>query len=125
MYKTVKRILDIICSFFAGILLIPVWLVLILCIRADTPGPILFAQKRVGRGKRNFFIYKFRTMRMDTPHDIPTHQLTNPEQYITRCGRFLRTTSLDELPQLWNIFKGDMSLIGPRPALWNQEDLIA
>ena len=93
-------------------------------IKLDSPGPILFKQKRVGIHKSHFEIYKFRTMRIDTPHDAPTHELSNPEQWITRGGRLLRKTSLDELPQLFNIFKGDMSIIGPRPALWNQYDLI-
>jgi O-antigen biosynthesis protein WbqP len=91
----------------------------------DSPGPILFRQKRVGIHKKYFHILKFRTMRIDTPKDMPTHMLANPEQYITRVGKFLRRTSLDELPQMFNILKGDMSIIGPRPALWNQYDLIA
>jgi len=86
---------------------------------------VFFKQKRVGRGKRHFYILKFRTMRIDTPHDMPTHLLHDPDQYITRMGHFLRKTSLDELPQLWNIFVGDMAVIGPRPALWNQYDLLA
>ena len=103
------------------------WLFLILAIaiKLDSPGPVFFKQKRVGRGKRHFYILKFRTMRIDTPHDMPTHLLHDPDQYITRMGHFLRKTSLDELPQLWNIFVGDMAVIGPRPALWNQYDLLA
>ena len=103
----------------------PFWLAIVLAVTIDSRGPILFTQKRIGRGKTLFPIYKFRTMRIDTPHDVPTHLLTNPDQYITRVGRFLRQTSMDELPQLLNILKGDMSLVGPRPALWNQYDLVA
>lgn len=101
------------------------YLVLIIAIKIDDPGPAFFSQKRVGKNKTFFTLHKFRSMKMSTPHDIPTHQLDNPDQYITRMGRFLRKTSLDELPQVWNIFIGKMSIIGPRPALWNQEDLIA
>ena len=126
MYRNrIKRLLDIFLS-ACGILCLS-WLLLLLAvaIRLDSPGPVFFRQKRVGIGKRHFQILKFRTMRIDTPHDMPTHLLHDPEQYITRMGRFLRKTSLDELPQLWNILKGEMSLIGPRPALWNQYDLIA
>lgn len=96
-----------------------------IAIKLDSKGPILFKQKRVGINKSHFYILKFRTMRIDTPQDTPTHLLENPDQYITRVGRFLRKTSLDELPQIWNILIGDMSIIGPRPALWNQYDLIA
>ena len=106
-------------------MLSPVWLGLAVAIRLDSPGPVFFRQKRVGRGKTYFSILKYRTMRIDTPHDVPTHLLENPEQWITRVGRFLRRTSLDELPQIFNIFTGKMSVIGPRPALWNQYDLIA
>ncbi|MCL2420622.1 MAG: sugar transferase [Defluviitaleaceae bacterium] len=106
-------------------MLSPILLLLVILIKADSPGPIRFCQKRVGIYKSHFMIYKFRTMRIDTPKDMPTHMLKNPDQYITRVGRFLRRTSLDELPQLFNILKGDMSVIGPRPALWNQYDLIA
>lgn len=105
-------------------MLLPFILLLALIIRCTSPGPVLFTQKRVGRGKRYFQIYKFRTMRIDTPHEIPTHLLSDPNKWITPVGRFLRRTSLDELPQLWNILKGDMSFVGPRPALWNQFDLI-
>lgn len=126
MYRNrIKRLLDILLS-ACGILCLS-WLLLLLAvaIKLDSPGPVFFRQKRVGIGKRHFQILKFRTMRIDTPHDMPTHLLHDPEQYITRMGRFLRKTSLDELPQLWNILKGEMSLIGPRPALWNQFDLIA
>ena len=96
-----------------------------IAVRLDSPGPVLFRQKRVGRNGQYFYIYKFRTMRIDTPHDMPTHLLNHPDFFITRVGRFLRKTSLDELPQLFNILKGDMALVGPRPALWNQEDLIS
>ena len=100
------------------------YLILALAIKIDDPGPILFRQKRVGIHKSHFHIMKFRTMKMETPRDMPTHMLENPEQYITRVGKILRKTSLDELPQLFSIFKGDMSIVGPRPALWNQYDLI-
>lgn len=96
-----------------------------IAVRLDSPGPVLFRQKRVGRNGQYFYIYKFRTMRIDTPHDMPTHLLNHPDLFITRVGRFLRKTSLDELPQLFNILKGDMALVGPRPALWNQENLIS
>jgi O-antigen biosynthesis protein WbqP len=124
VYLCVKRTLDFICSLLALIVLSPLFLILIIAIKLDSKGPILFKQKRVGIHKTHFNILKFRTMRIDTPKDIPTHQLKNPEQYITRVGKFLRKTSLDELPQIWNIFVGQMSVIGPRPALWNQYDLI-
>ena len=100
------------------------FLVLAIAIKLDSPGPVLFKQTRIGIHKKHFEIYKFRTMRIDTPHDMPTHMLRNPEQYITRVGRFLRKTSLDEIPQLFNILVGDMAIVGPRPALWNQFDLI-
>ena len=120
-----KRLLAIVLSLLGLICL--GWLLILLCIaiKIDSPGPVLFKQKRVGKGKSHFYILKFRTMRIDTPRDMPTHLLANPEQYITRVGKFLRKTSLDELPQLLNILKGDMAIIGPRPALWNQFDLIA
>lgn len=107
------------------VILSPVFFLLILAIKLDSRGPVLFRQKRVGIHKQYFNILKFRTMRTDTPKDIPTHLLDNPEQYITRVGKFLRKTSLDELPQMINILKGDMAIVGPRPALWNQYDLIA
>lgn len=125
MYQYVKRIIDFTVCMGAVIVLSPFFLVLILLIKLDSKGPVFFTQKRVGKDKKHFQIYKFRTMRIDTPKDMPTHLLENPEQYITRMGKFLRKTSLDELPQLFNIIKGDMSIIGPRPALWNQYDLIA
>ena len=126
MYQNcLKRLLAIVLSLL-GILCLG-WLLLLLsiAIKLDSPGPVLFKQKRVGRGKSHFYILKFRTMRTDTPKDMPTHLLANPGQYITRVGKFLRKTSLDELPQLFNILLGHMSIVGPRPALWNQFDLIA
>lgn len=126
MYKTVgKRLLAIFLSLLGLICLSWLFLILIVAIKIDSPGPVLFKQKRMGIHKTYFNILKFRTMRIDTPKDMPTHLLTNPEQYITRVGKWLRKTSLDELPQLWNILVGDMAVIGPRPALWNQYDLIA
>lgn len=125
MYQGIKRAIDFILSLLGLILLSPLFLVLILWIKIDSPGPILFRQKRVGIHKTYFQILKFRTMRIDTPKDMPTHLLKNPEQYITKAGKFLRKTSLDELPQIINILKGDMAIVGPRPALWNQYDLIA
>lgn len=125
MYLIIKRLIDIILSFTGLILLSPVFLILIIAIKLDSRGPVLFKQKRVGINKTHFNILKFRTMRIDTPKDTPTHLLSNPDQYITRVGKFLRKTSFDELPQIWNILIGQMSIIGPRPALWNQYDLIA
>lgn len=124
MYKFFKRTLDIVLSFIGMIVLSPFFLLLVLAIKLDSKGPVLFKQKRVGLHKKHFYILKFRTMRIDTPKDTPTHLLENPEQWITKVGKFLRKTSLDELPQIWNIFVGDMSIIGPRPALWNQYNLI-
>lgn len=124
-YRYIKRIIDVVLSGLAIIILSPLLLILCIAIKLDSPGPILFTQKRVGIHKTYFQIYKFRTMRTDTPKDMPTHMLSNPEQYITKTGRFLRKTSLDELPQIFNIFKGNMSIVGPRPALWNQDDLVA
>ncbi|WP_394238275.1 sugar transferase [Niallia oryzisoli] len=125
MYMKVKRLIDIILSLIGLIVLSPIFLILIIAIKIDSRGPVLFKQNRVGINKTHFNILKFRTMRIDTPKDTPTHLLSNPEQYITKMGKFLRKTSLDELPQIWNIFVGQMSIIGPRPALWNQYDLIA
>ncbi|MCU5297626.1 sugar transferase [Bacillus paranthracis] len=119
-----KRMLDFIVSLVGIIVLAPVFLLLILCIKIDSRGPVLFKQCRIGQGKSEFYILKFRTMKIDTPKDTPTHLLENPNQYITKVGRFLRKTSLDELPQIVNILKGEMSIVGPRPALWNQYDLI-
>lgn len=126
MYRNfLKRVLDLVLSLCGMVVLSPLYLVIALAIKIDDPGPILFRQKRVGIHKTHFDIMKFRTMKMNTPRDVPTHQLENPQQYITRVGRFLRKTSLDELPQIFQIFTGDMAIIGPRPALWNQFDLIA
>lgn len=124
-YRYIKRGIDVVVSGLGIVILSPVFLVLCVAIKLDSRGPILFTQKRVGIHKSYFQIYKFRTMRIDTPKDMPTHLLANPEQYITKSGRFLRKTSLDELPQIFNIFKGEMSIVGPRPALWNQDDLVA
>ncbi|WP_202079448.1 sugar transferase [Caldalkalibacillus salinus] len=124
MYINIKRFIDIILSLIGIIVLSPLYLVLLILIKLDSRGPVLFKQKRVGINKTYFNILKFRTMKIDTPKDTPTHLLDNPEQYITKMGKFLRKTSLDELPQIWNIFVGQMSIIGPRPALWNQYDLI-
>lgn len=120
-----KRFLDILLSACGILVLSPVYLLVALAIKIDDPGPVFFRQKRVGLRKSHFQILKFRTMKMETPKDVPTHLLENPQQYITRVGRILRKTSLDELPQIFQIFTGDMSIIGPRPALWNQYDLIA
>lgn len=122
--KIVKRLIDIIFSLISCIILSPIMVLIAILIKIDTEGPILFSQKRVGIHKSFFQMYKFRTMCIHTPKDCPTHLLEDANQYITPIGNFLRKTSLDELPQLWNILKGDMSFVGPRPALWNQEDLI-
>lgn len=125
MYKNcLKRIIDFILSLVGLIVLSPVFIILCIWIKLDSKGPVFFKQKRVGKNKEYFNILKFRTMYIDTPKDMPTHMLSNPEQYITKAGKFLRKTSLDELPQIINILKGEMAVIGPRPALWNQEDLI-
>ncbi len=124
IYLKIKRVIDFVLSGIGLILLSPVFLLLIIAIKLDSPGPVLFKQKRVGIHKQHFNILKFRTMRIDTPSDMPTHLLENPDQWITKVGKFLRKTSLDELPQIINIVKGEMSIIGPRPALWNQYDLI-
>ena len=123
--KCFKRLIDLALSALGLIVLSPLFLILAIAIKLDGPGPVFFRQKRVGIHKTYFDILKFRTMKMETPHDMPTHLLENPDQYITRVGRFLRKTSLDELPQIAQIFTGKMSIIGPRPALWNQYDLIA
>ena len=126
MYQNcLKRLLAIVLSLLGIVCLGWLLLLLSVAIKLDSPGPVLFKQKRVGCGKSHFYILKFRTMRIDTPKDMPTHLLVNPEQYITRIGRFMRKTSLDELPQLFNILLGHMAIVGPRPALWNQFDLIA
>lgn len=120
----IKRLFSIVLA-LGGLLCFGwLYLLIVIAIKIDSPGPVLFKQKRVGIHKKHFEIYKFRTMRIDTPHDMPTHLLKNPEQYITKVGGFLRKTSLDEIPQLFNILKGDMAVVGPRPALWNQFDLI-
>ena len=120
-----KPLIDIFLSFFGLLILSSVFLAITIAIKIDDPGPAFFTQKRVGKNKHFFALHKFRSMSMNTPHDTPTHMLANPEQYITRVGRFLRRSSLDEIPQIWDIFRGKMSIIGPRPALWNQADLIA
>lgn len=126
MYRHfLKRVFDFILSLIGLIVLSPVFLILALWIKLDSKGPVFFTQRRVGIHKSYFNILKFRTMRIDTPHDRPTHLLDNPDQWITKAGHFLRKTSLDELPQIINILTGKMAIIGPRPALWNQEDLIA
>lgn len=126
MYRACfKRVMDFVLSLLAVVVFSPLLAVLALCVKCSSPGPVLFRQKRVGKGKTFFSIYKFRSMRTDTPHDMPTHMLEDPDSFITPVGRFLRKTSLDELPQLFNILKGEMSVVGPRPALWNQDDLVA
>lgn len=130
MYKSYfKRLMDVVLSTVGIIVLTPIWIILAVAIKIDDPGPVFFRQKRIGKdknGEQQFFqIFKYRSMKMSTPHDVPTHLLDNPEQYITKVGRFLRKTSLDELPQIFNIWMGQMSIIGPRPALWNQDDLYA
>ena len=125
MYTRIKRGLDALLSLLAIAVLSPLLIGLAVAVKTSSPGPVFFRQKRVGRGKTHFMIYKFRTMRTDAPKDQPTHLLENPEAYITPVGRFLRRHSLDELPQLFNILKGEMAVVGPRPALWNQYDLIA
>ena len=123
-YLVIKRIIDVIFSILGLIILIPVFLIVSIAIKIESKGPIIFKQKRIGKRKKYFTIYKFRTMRSDTPKDMPTHMLKNANGCITKVGNILRKTSLDELPQLVNILKGDMSIIGPRPALWNQDDLV-
>lgn len=125
MYLIVKRYIDFTLALIGIVILAPAFLAIVIAIKLDSNGPVLFRQKRVGIHKTHFNILKFRTMRSDTPKDMPTHLLEKPEQYITRVGKFLRKTSLDELPQIINILKGEMSIVGPRPALWNQYDLIA
>ena len=126
MYRGfIKRLIDFVLALCGLIVLSPVFIILCIWIKLDSKGPILFKQKRVGINKTYFNIYKFRTMYIDTPKDMPTHMLSNPDRFITKAGKFLRKTSLDELPQIINIIKGEMAIIGPRPALWNQDDLIA
>lgn len=126
MYEQhLKRMLDIVASITGFVLLAWLYFLIAVVIIIDNPGPVFFEQKRIGKGKTFFYMHKFRSMKMSAPHDMPTHLLNNPEQYITRVGRFLRKSSLDELPQIFDIFVGNMSIVGPRPALWNQDDLIA
>lgn len=120
-----KRVIDLFLSFIGIIILLLPMAIIALAIKCDSKGPVFFRQKRIGIHKRKFTILKFRTMRTDTPHDAPTHELSDPKKWITKVGGFLRKTSLDELPQIFNIFAGQMSIIGPRPALWNQDDLVA
>lgn len=122
--KFFKRFIDILLSGIGLIVLAIPMLIVAFIIKCEDPGPAIFKQKRVGQHKKYFNLYKFRSMKMDTPHDMPTHMLENPEQYILKVGGIIRKTSIDELPQMWNIFQGDMSIIGPRPALWNQDDLV-
>lgn len=124
-YLKFKRFYDFILALIGILILLPVFIILTLAIKIDSKGPVFFRQKRVGKNKSFFNILKFRTMRNDTPRDTPTHLLKNPDQWITKVGKFLRRTSLDELPQLFNILFGTMSFVGPRPALWNQHDLIS
>ena len=123
VYFFFKRFLDIFISFWALFFLSPLFFILVIAIKIDDPGPAFFTQKRLGKNKRYFKLHKFRSMKMCTPHDVPTHMLENPEQYITKVGKFIRAHSLDELPQIWDIFIGNMSIIGPRPGLWNQDIL--
>ncbi len=124
IYPIIKRFIGFILSLIAIVILWPIFLVIAIVIKINSKGPVFFKQKRVGKNKTYFYILKFRTMRADTPKDMPTHMLQNPETFITEPGKFLRKTSLDELPQIINILKGEMSIVGPRPALWNQYDLI-
>lgn len=124
-YIIIKNILDFTLSFIALIILLPFFCIFAVIIKIESKGPVFFKQKRIGKNKKTFYIYKFRTMRTDTPKDTPTHMLKDPDVYITKSGKFFRKTSIDELPQLINILKGQMSIVGPRPALWNQDDLIA
>jgi O-antigen biosynthesis protein WbqP len=126
MRNFLKYTFDLIVAFIATLVFLPILIIPIaLLIKLTSKGPIFFKQKRIGQNKKTFYLFKFRTMRIDTPKDVPTHQLKNPEQWITPLGKFLRKSSLDEVPQLFNILRGEMSIIGPRPALWNQNDLIA
>lgn len=123
--RAVKRLLDIVLSGIALIVLAIPMLVIAVVIKMDDPGPALFTQKRIGRNLALFDLHKYRSMKLSTPHDMPTHLLENPEQYITKTGKWLRKSSADELPQLLDILRGYMSFVGPRPALWNQDDLVA
>jgi O-antigen biosynthesis protein WbqP len=124
-YVYVKQTIDFLLALIGMLVLWPVFLIIAIAIKTSSKGPILFKQKRLGKNKSEFYILKFRTMRTDTPQDMPTHLLQDPDFFITKIGKFLRKTSLDELPQIINILKGEMSIVGPRPALWNQYDLIA
>jgi len=124
IYFFCKRLIDIVLSLIGLIILFPFFIIFAIIIKLESKGPVFFKQKRFGKNKKFFMIYKFRTMRKDTPKDMPTHMLNNAESYITKFGGFMRKTSIDELPQIINILQGNMSIIGPRPALWNQEDLI-
>lgn len=124
IYLPFKRVLDVICALLALLLFCWLYLILVLLVKLTSKGPVFFKQKRIGKGKKTFLIYKFRTMRTDTDPNTPTHMLDNANSHITGVGRFLRKTSLDEIPQAFNILVGHMSVIGPRPALWNQDDLI-
>jgi O-antigen biosynthesis protein WbqP len=124
--QIIKFSFDWVMAFITTLVFLPLLIIPIsILIKLTSKGPVLFKQKRIGQNKNTFYIFKFRTMRIDTPKDVPTHQLKNPEKWITPFGKFLRKTSLDEVPQLFNILRGEMSIIGPRPALWNQDDLIA
>ena len=124
MYLPFKRLLDLICSFLAIVVFSPLFLIIALLVKTTSKGPVFFKQKRIGKNKKIFQMLKFRTMRIDAPSEVATHLLENPDAYITRIGKFLRKTSLDEIPQAFNIFVGHMSVVGPRPALWNQDDLV-
>ena len=124
IYLPFKRFFDIVLSLLAIIVFSPLYIILSILVKCTSKGPVFFKQERIGKNKKRFYILKFRTMRIDTPKDTPTHLLENPEQYITGIGRFLRKTSLDEIPQAFNILAGQMSVVGPRPALWNQNDLV-
>ena len=125
IYLPFKRFFDIFLSLLAIVVFSPLYIILAILVKLTSKGPVFFKQERIGKNKKQFKILKFRTMRIDTPKDVPTHKLENPEQYITCLGKFLRKTSLDEIPQAFNIFIGQMSIVGPRPALWNQDDLVA
>lgn len=126
MYNNIlKRVIDFTVSLVVFIIIWPVFLMIAILIKIESKGPVIFKQRRIGKNKKEFFIYKFRTMRIDTPSNVPTHLLENPDIFITKIGAVLRKTSLDELPQILNILKGQMSIVGPRPALWNQYDLIS
>lgn len=124
IYLPFKRALDIFCSLLAILVFSPLFIIIALLVKLTSKGPVFFKQKRIGKNKKEFYMLKFRTMRVDTPKDVATHLLENPDKYITKVGKVLRKTSLDEIPQAFNIFVGSMSIVGPRPALWNQYDLI-